>query len=147
MAVVNNRPLISEKLKSDRSYRTLYLPQGAQEALAVRREEQQMERELAMRWQETELIFSSTVGTSTHPNNFRRAFKGLIRQAGVRKIRVHDNRHTWVTLARDAGLDVEVVAERAGHDVRMTTAVYSQITEERKRKAALELDELLGSTP
>lgn len=147
MAVVNNRPLISEKLKSDRSYRTLYLPQGAQEVLAVRREEQQMERELATRWQETELIFSSTVGTPTHPNNFRRTFKSLIRQAGVRKIRVHDNRHTWVTLARDAGLAVEVVAERAGHDVRMTTAVYSQITEERKRKAALELDELLGSTP
>ena len=47
-----------------------------------------------------------------------------------------------ITLARDAGVDAEVVAQRAGQDVRVTLQIYSKVTEERKRRAALSLNEL-----
>lgn len=145
MSVVANRPIFGPP--KNRRPRTLYLPVGAQRVLSRRRNEQDVERQLADRWGNDELIFSTTVGTPTNPHNFRRAFKRLIARAGVPRIRVHDNRHTWVTLARDAGLDVEVVAERAGHDPRMTILLYSRVTDERKRKAAIELEDLLGTTP
>jgi len=145
LAVVNNRPIFARP--KNRRSRTLYLPPGVQSALARRQAEQAIERELATRWDSAELIFSSKVGTPMNPHNFRRAFKSLIARAGVPAVRVHDNRHTWVTLARDAGLDVEVVAERAGHDPRMTILLYSRVTDERKRKAAIELEDLLGTTP
>ena len=62
-------------------------------------------------------------------------------------IRVHDLRHTYITLARDAGLDAEVVAERVGQDVRVTMKIYSKVTESRKRKAAKTLGELLDDKP
>lgn len=64
--------------------------------------------------------------------------------AGVRHVRVHDLRHTYITLARDAGVDAEVVAQRAGQDVQVTLRIYSKVTEDRKRKAALSLEQLLG---
>jgi integrase len=129
--------------KTERSKRMLYLPAGVRGVLEQRRRDQRAERDLAKRWLETELIFASTVGTPTQYSNFRRAFNELIERARVPRIRIHDNRHTWVTLLRDAGVDAEVVAERAGHDVSMTMGLYSKVTDERKRKAALELEDLL----
>lgn len=142
LSSVDNR-LIFGTPKTARSKRSLPLPRDVKEVLEQRRTEQALERNLAKRWTHHNLIFSSTVGTPTNPNNLRKVFKRLIEQAAVKKIRVHDSRHTWVTLVRDAGLDAEVVAELAGHDVRMTMAVYSKVTEERKRKAALGLENLL----
>ena len=73
----------------------------------------------------------------------RRSFYRLIAKAGVPKIRVHDLRHTYITLARDAGIDAEVVADRVGQDVSVTMKIYSQVTEVRKRKAAYRLEDLL----
>lgn len=59
-------------------------------------------------------------------------------------IRFHDLRGTWVTLARDAGVALEVVADLAGHDSRFTAQIYSEVTEARRQRAALELDDLLA---
>ena len=35
------------------------------------------------------------------------------------KIRLHDLRHTWATLALVAGVDVKIVSERLGHSTPM----------------------------
>lgn len=45
-------------------------------------------------------------------------------------------------MARDAGVDAEVLANRVGQDVRVTIRICSQVTEARQRKAALSLEEL-----
>lgn len=37
------------------------------------------------------------------------------RRQGLSRIRLHDMRHTWATLALEAGIPVEIVAERLGH--------------------------------
>jgi hypothetical protein len=46
------------------------------------------------------------------------------------------------TTARDAGVDLEVLANRLGQDPRVTAKTYSHVTESRKRKAALSGEEL-----
>ena len=129
--------------KTQRGNRTLYLSPDVLEVLSKRRVEQWQERDITTGYQANDLIFSSTVGTVTSPNNVRRAYRKLIQKAGVRRIRIHDHRHTYITLARDAGVDAEVVAQRAGQDVRVTLQIYSKVTEERKRRAALSLNELI----
>ena len=63
-------------------------------------------------------------------------------KAGVPRIRLHDLRHTYITLARNAGVDLEVAAHRAGQDPRVTALIYSAVTMPRQRKAAKSLDEL-----
>ena len=142
MSVVNNKASFGPP-KTERGKRLIYLSPDVVEALHHRREAQAIERDLSRTWQHTDLIFCSTVGTPLNPNNVRRTFRAIAKKADVPRIRLHDLRHTYITLARDAGLDAEVIANRVGQDVKVTMQVYSQITEARKRKAALSLDELL----
>jgi integrase len=152
--------------KTERGYRTLYLTEDALEVLRKRRNEQLMEKSIALQWSSDEHIFCTIVGTLTSINNVRRIYRQVLAgmiyydliwniacyelklfllmksRIGVSYIRIHDQRHTYTTTARDAGIDLEVLANRLGQDPRVTAATYSHITESRKRKAALSSDEL-----
>jgi integrase len=49
-------------------------------------------------------------------------------KAGLPKIRLHDCRHTWATLALQAGVHPKVVQERLGHaNVSITLSIYSHV--------------------
>jgi integrase len=42
------------------------------------------------------VVFPSTVGTPTNPDNLvHRSFKPLLRRAGLKELRFHDLRHTF----------------------------------------------------
>ena len=142
LSVVNNRPLLGPP-KTGRGYRTVYLDEETLEVLGQRRSDWELERGACKRWMESGLIFSTSLGTPTHPHNLRRSFRRICEAARVPQIRVHDLRHTYITLARDRGLDAEVIADRVGQDVRVTMRIYSNVTEARKLRAALPLKELL----
>lgn len=130
--------------KTGRGDRILYLSEDVLEVLRERHEQQVMERDVSPRWTDADLVFSTAVGTAVDPHNVRRSFRRIVKAAKVPQIRIHDLRHTYITLARDAGLDAEVVAHRVGQDVRVTMQIYSKVTEARKRKAAKSLGELLN---
>lgn len=130
--------------KTDRGRRDVYLSRADLGVLSRQRELQLEERDLAKRWIDFGLVLPSAVGTPMSHRNLLRTYRRLVDIAGVPQIRLHDHRHTYITLARDAGLDAEVIANRVGHDVRMTMALYSRVTEDRKRRAALSLDDLLA---
>jgi integrase len=52
-------------------------------------------------------------------------------------IRLHDLRHTWATLALEAGVHPKVVQERLGHaNISITLGIYSHITESLHSDAA-----------
>lgn len=143
MSVVKNRPSFGPP-KTERGRRVVYFSDDVRRVLCQRREEQELECQLAgTAWRRTGLVFASTVGTPLSPNNVRRAFRALEKRADVPRIRLHDLRHTHITLARDAGLDAEVIASLVGQDVGVTMRVYSQVTEGRKRRAAVGLGTLL----
>jgi integrase len=138
--------LLDERLvfgppKTERGKRDLYLPRDVMEKLEHLKYLQTVE--LSMIGKRPEFMFCTDKGTPLYPNNLRRAYRRMVTKAGLSKVRVHDLRHTFTTLARDAGLDLEVVAQVLGQDPRVTLTVYSHITESRKRKASLELSELL----
>ena len=81
--------------KTQRSNRVLPMTATVADALQRRREAQQTEREVAgPMWQENDLVFTTAVGTPIHPRNDYRAFRQLIDRAGVRRVRLHDLRHT-----------------------------------------------------
>jgi integrase len=56
------------------------------------------------RWIETGFVFTTAVGTPFEPRNFNRRFDTRCARSDVRKITVHDVRHTCATLL--AALDV-----------------------------------------
>ncbi|BCZ90880.1 hypothetical protein TthAA37_00690 [Thermus thermophilus] len=67
-------------------------------------------------------------------------------RAGLGRVRVHDLRHTWATLALSRGVPLEVVSERLGHaSPTITLGIYRHLLEEERRGWVLNLSELLGN--
>jgi integrase len=52
-----------------------------------------------------------------------------VRRAGLPKIRLHDLRHTYATVALGAGVHPKIVSERLGHaTIAVTLDLYSHVT-------------------
>ena len=61
------------------------------------------------------------------------------------RIRLHDLRHTWATLALQAGVHPKVVSERLGHaGIAITLDVYSHVTPDMQADAAATVAALLA---
>ncbi len=61
----------------------------------------------------------------------------LVAASGLTRIRLHDLRHTYATLALKAGVHPKIVSERLGHaTVGITLDLYSHVTPAIAREAA-----------
>ena len=71
------------------------------------------------------LVFCFANGRPYSPERFSREFDRRLSRPPFRdavpRIRLHDLRHTWATLALVAGVDVKIVSERLGHSSPMIT--------------------------
>jgi integrase len=86
---------------------------------------------------EHDLVFAQPDGRPYHPERVTRTFQARAKQAGVRVIRLHDLRHTWATLALEAGIPAKVVQDRLGHStVAITLNIYSHVTPQLQSDAA-----------
>lgn len=80
-------------------------------------------------WTDLDLVFARIDGTPLHPERFTRQFSERVRQLGLPKIRLHDLRHGWATMALAAGVHPKVVQERLGHaNISITLDTYSHVT-------------------
>jgi integrase len=83
------------------------------------------------------LVFSRADGTPLHPTLFSYWFQRQVELAGLRRIRLHDLRHTHATLALQAGVHPKVVCERLGHSsITVTLDTYSHVLPSMQRDAA-----------
>jgi len=80
------------------------------------REQQQREREELGVDYDLDLVSCTEDGDPIHPQSFSQAFATAIERAGLRRIRLHDLRHTHATIAVKAGVPVKVISERLGHE-------------------------------
>ena len=63
------------------------------------------------------------------------------------RIRLHDLRHTWATVALRVGVHVKVVQERLGHaSIKTTMDTYSHVMPGMQRSAAELVAALVGGT-
>ena len=70
----------------------------------------------------------------------------LIEKAEVKKIRVHDLRHSHVAYLIHQGVDPLVIKERLGHkDIRITLNTYGHLYPNQQRKIANLLDNENGN--
>jgi integrase len=111
--------------KTDKSRRTLRLPQIATEALQVHKQRQAEERLAAgAPWSEHDLVFTTRTGSALDAANVRREFRAVCKAA---KIGEHwtprELRHSFVSLMSSSGVPVEEIARLAGHSSSRTTEV------------------------
>ncbi|MEM9653708.1 MAG: tyrosine-type recombinase/integrase [Actinomycetota bacterium] len=84
-----------------------------------------------------DLVFCLRDGRPIHPERFSREFDRRIQRWGLPRIRLHDLRHTWATLALEAGIHPKVVSERLGHaNIGITLDTYSHVTRSMQEEAA-----------
>ncbi len=88
-------------------------------------------------WPDHDLVFTQPDGSPVNPDWFSRRFRKLCVRAGLPPIRLHDVRHTWATLALQAGIHPKVVSERLGHStIAITLDIYSHVTPSMQSEAA-----------
>jgi integrase len=113
--------------KTEKSRRTLGLPEMAVDALRAHRARQETERLAAGgKLTDQDLVFSTRTGGALDAANVRREFKAACRAA---KIGEHwtprELRHSFVSLMSSSGVPVEEIARLAGHsNTRTTEVVY-----------------------
>ena len=79
-------------------------------------------------------VFSPT-DRPLDPDNFRRrVFEPLLTTAGLRKVRIHDLRHTWASLMIEAGKELHYIQAQLGHhSPSFTLSVYGHLLPRNRR--------------
>ena len=111
--------------KTERSRRTLALPQLAVNALRTLLESQEEERLLAgARWQDTGLVFATHLGAALDAANVRKMFKRVCRLAEIGdRWTPRELRTSFVSLMSHHGVSIEEIARLVGHSSTRTTEV------------------------
>ena len=109
--------------KTQRSRRTLRLPEVVAKVLREHHERQAGERENAgPLWQEHDLVLATSVGTVLDSHNVRRDFRKVTKAAGLGERWVpKELRTSFVSLMSHSGVSVEEIARLAGHSSSRTT--------------------------
>jgi len=78
------------------------------------------------------------------PRNDYRDFRRLVGAAGLRRVRLHDLRHTAASLMLAQGVSPRVVIEILGHSqISVTMNTYSHVTPASLREAVARVEGLL----
>ncbi len=77
-------------------------------------------------WADTGHVFVNELGEPYHPDYFSDRFVDLAKAAGLRRIRLHDTRHTAASLMLASGVPVKVVSDLLGHSSpTITLSIYA----------------------
>ncbi len=97
-------------------------------------------------WSDLGLVFTGATGEPFYPETVTRTFHKRIRTLGLPPIKLHGLRHTWASLALEAGVHAKVVQERLGHaNVGITLNIYSHVAPVMHEEAAETVARLVRS--
>ncbi|HEY5455714.1 MAG TPA: tyrosine-type recombinase/integrase [Acidothermaceae bacterium] len=146
--VVGGTKVIESLPKTAKGYRTIPLDDTLVAALKQHRAKQ-LEERLAWGegWTDSGFVFVRENGEPFAPPSISQRFERLCITGGIRRIRLHDLRHTCATLAQASGMPVERLSKMLGHaDVKITLSIYTHSTEDdTAESAATFTDSLLGN--
>jgi integrase len=119
--------LVISEPKPSRGRRTVRLSEPIVVALRTHRT-RQLERRLSAGpdWKEADYVFTSSIGTPIDAKALAHVFTALLEKAKLPRIRIHDLRHSAVTIALAEGIHPKSVSAMLGHSrISLTLDVYS----------------------
>jgi integrase len=144
---ITGRGLVYQNPKTDKSRRTIFLPDLVLKAFKRHRTRQFEKRlQVAADWINEDLVFPNEWGKPLEPTRVNRALKKSLHAVGIKHhIRVHDLRHTSASLALRRGIAGKVVQEMLGHSNYSTTMdIYSHVDPDMHKEASKQMNEALG---
>ena len=128
--------IVEAPLKTKNAYRTLPL---AEDTIAVL--QQQKKKVGNSPW-----VFPSPVGGPISPDSVLHMLHRVLRRAGLPRVRFHDLRHTFATLALQNGVDIKTVSGILGHfSAGFTLDTYAHVTTAAQKEAARTMEKVLTS--
>ena len=132
-----NGEVVEAPLKTKNAYRTLPL---AEDTVSVLKEQR---RKVG----NSPWVFPSPNGGPISPDSVLHMLHRVLKRAGLPKVRFHDLRHTFATLALQNGVDVKTVSGMLGHfSAGFTLDTYAHITSAAQRQAAQTMGSVLSET-
>ena len=139
------RRLVLEDLKTERSRRTIQMPRQVVEVLlALRKEQAALKLRLGTAYDVRGLVivFGDRAGAPRWPQDVRRYFKALCGRAGIGESWTpREQRHTFVSVLSDSGVDIEQIADAVGHiNSTVTKTTYRHQIADKITAAATVMD-------
>jgi integrase len=130
--------LIIKNPKTPRSRARVALPRVVVAALRQHRKHQAETKLRSRHWQDSDLVFTTPIGTLLDHRNVLREVKALAKAAGItEQVHTHELRHTAASLMYAAGADLRAIQAALRHTRLSTTAdVYVRVFDEVQRDAA-----------
>ena len=118
--------IVEAPLKTKNSYRTVTISQQAIEVLKQQKAKTN-----------DEYVFPSPNGGPISPDSVNNMLKRVLARAGIPKVRFHDLRHTFATIALQNGVDIKTVSGMLGHfSAGFTLDTYAHVTTAAQKEAA-----------
>ena len=132
-----NGEVMEAPLKTKNAYRTLPL---AEDTIDVLKE--QREKVGSSPW-----VFPSPNGGPISPDSVLHMLHRVLKRAGLPRVRFHDLRHTFATLALQNGVDIKTVSGMLGHfSAGFTLDTYAHVTTASQRQAARTVGRILSGS-
>ena len=129
-----NGEVVEAPLKTKNAYRTLPLAKDTVDIL-----KQQKKKAGSSPW-----VFPSPTGGPMSPDSVLHMLHRVLKRAGLPRIRFHDLRHTFATLALQNGVDVKTVSGILGHySAGFTLDTYAHVTTAAQKEAARAMERVL----
>ena len=128
-----NGEIVESTLKTKNSYRTVSI---SPQAIEVLKEQKAKTND--------QYIFPSPNGGPISPDSVNNMLKRVLARAGIPKVRFHDLRHTFATIALQNGVDIKTVSGMLGHfSAGFTLDTYAHVTTSAQKEAAETLGQIL----
>ena len=126
--------IVEAPLKTKNSYRAVTISQQAIEVLKTQKAKTN-----------DEYVFPSPNGGPISPDSVNNMLKRVLARAGIPKVRFHDLRHTFATIALQNGVDIKTVSGMLGHfSAGFTLDTYAHVTTAAQKEAAETMGNVLG---
>lgn len=126
--------VVEAPLKTKNAYRTLPLADDTIQVL-----NQQRKKVSSSPW-----VFPSPTGGPISPDSVLHMLHRVLKRAGLPRVRFHDLRHTFATLALQNGVDIKTVSGMLGHfSAGFTLDTYAHVTTAAQKEAARTMEKVL----
>ena len=126
--------IVEAPLKTKNSYRAVSI---SPQAIEVLREQKRKTNDA--------YVFPSPNGGPISPDSVNNMLKRVLERAGIPKVRFHDLRHTFATIALQNGVDIKTVSGMLGHfSAGFTLDTYAHVTTSAQKEAAQTMASVLS---
>ena len=127
--------IVEAPLKTKNSYRAVTISPQAVEVLKAQKEKT-----------DDAYVFPSPNGGPISPDSVNNMLHRVLDRAGIPRVRFHDMRHTFATLALQNGVDIKTVSGMLGHfSAGFTLDTYAHVTTAAQKEAAATMGNVLSS--